>query len=351
MRLSAVVPVYNMERYLDRCMASLLAQTYTDFEIILVDDGSTDRSGQMCDSYAVGDPKIRVVHQENGGLGMARNRGMDEASGEYVLFLDSDDYFGPDLLRNLARPAEEDHVDAVISGCVNVDQSGNMSVFAFPSEQKFSTPDEMKELTLNTVGAPPEHPSDSKYGMGACARLYKMDVIRNSGIRFESERQLISEDLAFNFDFLSRAGSAVVITDASYFYCFHAGSLSKRHREDRFERDHAFYQAMRERLSSRYAEQDFQIYLDRLLISRARYDIIQEVAYRDLGDRSYNSREKVKKILDHQELRSALQRYPWWKLPVMQSVFTWMMKERQIWALHMLVRLRRRFLPKKEFSA
>ena len=322
MRISVIVPVYNVSAYLGRCMRSLLAQTFQDREILLVDDGSTDGSGPLCDMWAR-EPGVRAVHRANGGLGMARNSGLDAARGTYALFLDPDDYFGPRLLENLADAAERCGADLAAGAFTMVGPDGRERPRAFPAERVFRTPAELEELLLGTVGALPEEPLDSRYG-------------RRGGVRFVSERELISEDLIFNMDFLAWAASAVVTTDASYFYCANAGSLSKRHREDRFAQDCALCRAVEERLARRCPEAVFRPYLDRLLISRARYDILQEAAYRDREDRSYPLRQRTAAILE--------ERYPWRRLPRMQGIFAWLMRERRVGALLALARLKRRFL-------
>lgn len=105
--ISIIVPVYNVESYLPRCMDSLFEQTYPAFEVILVDDGSTDMSGALCDRYAVQDPRIKVIHKKNGGLSSARNAGLDAAHGRYIMFLDGDDYLAPCALRLLSGVAAE----------------------------------------------------------------------------------------------------------------------------------------------------------------------------------------------------------------------------------------------------
>lgn len=102
-KVSIIVPVYNVEKYLDRCMQSLLNQTLSDIEIIMVDDGSPDRCPQMCDEYAAKDRRVRVIHKENGGLGLARNTGLDAATGEYVAFVDSDDFTSVEAYENLLK--------------------------------------------------------------------------------------------------------------------------------------------------------------------------------------------------------------------------------------------------------
>jgi glycosyltransferase involved in cell wall biosynthesis len=118
-----VIPVYNVEKYLAECVDSVLGQTYTDYEIILVDDGATDSSGAMCDAYARQDPRIRVIHQANGGLSAARNTGLKAARGEYVYFLDSDDYIEPQTLKVLLETAEREQADVVFfDGFVFFDQ-------------------------------------------------------------------------------------------------------------------------------------------------------------------------------------------------------------------------------------
>ena len=124
-KLSFIVPVYNVERYLRKCVDSLLAQDYSDYEIILVDDGSTDESPQICNEYAcsneleserireLGKPVIRVIHQKNGGLSVARNAGLKEAKGEYVCFVDSDDYWEENVLDELIKQVERENLDVL----------------------------------------------------------------------------------------------------------------------------------------------------------------------------------------------------------------------------------------------
>ena len=115
--ISIVVPVYNSEQFLSACLNSLLSQTYCFFEIIVVDDGSTDSSGRVCDSYAEKDKRVKVFHQRNGGVSKARNLGLSKASGKWVLFCDSDDQFFPDSLEVLySKTRIRDDVEMVIAG-------------------------------------------------------------------------------------------------------------------------------------------------------------------------------------------------------------------------------------------
>lgn len=124
--ISIIVPVYNVKPYLDRCVSSVLAQTFTDWELMLIDDGSTDGSGEVCDACARRDPRVRVIHQPNSGVSAARNRGLDKARGEYVMFLDADDYYiDGEALEKLYNCAETDRLDWLRGEYVAVDEEGN----------------------------------------------------------------------------------------------------------------------------------------------------------------------------------------------------------------------------------
>ena len=125
-KISVIVPVYNVKEYLSRCVDSILAQTFSDFELLLIDDGSKDRSAQICGDYAIRDTRIRVFHKENGGVSSARNVGLDNAHGEYVIFSDSDDYYCmDDCLEQLYNVARNNHLDIVRGEYIAVDKNGN----------------------------------------------------------------------------------------------------------------------------------------------------------------------------------------------------------------------------------
>lgn len=113
-KISIIVPVYKAEKYLNRCVDSILAQTFTDFELLLIDDGSPDKSGEICDEYARKDSRVRVIHKENGGVSSARQRGLDESIGEYTIHADPDDWVEPTMLEELYNKANKEDADMVI---------------------------------------------------------------------------------------------------------------------------------------------------------------------------------------------------------------------------------------------
>ena len=124
-KISIIVPVYRAEKYLNRCVDSILSQTYTALEVILVDDGSPDQSGAMCDGYAKKDSRVKVIHQKNRGVAAARNRGLDMAAGDYITFVDSDDYIDPDMYLSMIRIIREYDCDVVMCDCIK--EKGNKS--------------------------------------------------------------------------------------------------------------------------------------------------------------------------------------------------------------------------------
>ena len=141
-KVSLIVPVYNGENYLKDCVDSILGQTLREIEILLVDDGSKDRTPQLCDAYAAADERVRVIHQENRGLGMARNAGLDAAEGIYVTFVDSDDYISGEMCEKMYQAAEQYQADMVLAGLCQ--EGGSLfsgetvdEVCCFPREEIF----------------------------------------------------------------------------------------------------------------------------------------------------------------------------------------------------------------------
>lgn len=123
--VSIIIPVYNVEKYLEACIKSAINQTYPNIEVILIDDGSTDSSGNICDSYALNDSRIKVIHKHNQGLSAARNDGLDISKGEYVFFLDSDDYLNENAISVMVDKISKNNADIVMCGYNTVDESGN----------------------------------------------------------------------------------------------------------------------------------------------------------------------------------------------------------------------------------
>ena len=148
--ISVIVPVYNVEKYLAECVDSILAQTYHDLEVLLIDDGSTDGSGAICDEYARKDARVRVIHKENGGLASARNVGFAEFRGDFLACVDSDDSIAPHTLETQLNAMEADHADMVISGIRRYCGEKTLAVISPP--RRVVTAKEALELFLRITG-------------------------------------------------------------------------------------------------------------------------------------------------------------------------------------------------------
>lgn len=347
-KVSIIVPVYRVEPYLARCMASLAHQTLQEIEIILVDDGSPDRCPQMCDEYAAQDPRIRVVHKANAGLGFARNSGLELARGKYVGFVDSDDYVSLDMFETLYLAAEKYQADMVLAGYRFVggrmyDNDAQGQMHCFDRTVTFTNEQEIQNLLLGVVGALPEEPDDSRYGASSCKNIYRREVLEENGIAFLSERKVVSEDLIFLIDFISHIRCAVGIPGAYYYYCRNNQSLSKSYRPDRFERNLVCVEEVKKRLPKSYDGKTCQLYTDRLLQSGARVACTQEINHASESGASYGSlTDNLKKICAHPQLQQTLKRYPWHRLPFAQAVFAFTMRFRLYGMQKILVSLRKK---------
>ena len=148
--ITVIVPVYNVEKYLRRCLDSIIRQTYQNLEILCIDDGSIDNSGEICEQYAARDARIKVIHQENQGLSTARNRGLDTATGEYIAFVDSDDYIAADVLEQLYQSAVSSDATCVICGYNCVDSNGSiLSTYSVHSVQQYSGVESLRAPLLS----------------------------------------------------------------------------------------------------------------------------------------------------------------------------------------------------------
>ena len=328
--ISIIVPVFNVENQLDRCVESLINQTFTDIEIILVDDGSTDCSAKICDSYSQRDSRVHVIHKMNEGLGLARNSGLDIAQGHFVAFIDSDDYVKENMFEELYNKAIETKADAVISGgFITVKADGNI-IFDRDITGEVMFDGNTRQLPLEMMGAMPNYYKDSVYEMSACKGIYNNHIIDAHDIRFQSEREHISEDLVFHFDFFQHAKKALIVPSLYYYYCENMSSLTKQYQRDRFIRNVEFYRYINTVLKKyKYSYED-RIYSQRMLISRARVVISHIVQEYPFFKRQ--ARNEIMDICNSPDLQEVLCSYPINHLPLLQRVFTKEIKKRH-WAL------------------
>lgn len=214
-KLSVIVPIYNVEEYLDECIKSIVNQTYKNLEIILVDDGSPDHCPELCDIWAEKDNRIKVIHKENGGVSSARNAGLDAAAGDFIAFVDSDDYLDSDMYEIMLSQMREHNTDMAQCGIVRENADGSVEVW-----DSFKAPivvmDNMQLLCSvgEAAGILPVSP---------CNKIFKAEVI--SGIRYD-ESLKYAEDTLFNFAAARNINKAVIQNVPRYHYVNNSDSAS-----------------------------------------------------------------------------------------------------------------------------
>lgn len=226
--ISVIVPVYNVERYLEKCIKSICLQTFSDLEIILVDDGATDRSGAICDEWAMQDPRIRVIHKQNGGLSDARNAGINIASGGWYMFVDSDDTITPDTIERMYQAATEHNCEMAVCNMVRIYDDGATEPFYAPARALTVLDGQQRFETL-------KQPS-------ACNKLFRADLFQD--VRFPKGK--FYED-TFVYHILAHRANRIVLTGHDgYFYLSRRESIlgQPKYTDRYFDMIEAVYERM-----------------------------------------------------------------------------------------------------------
>lgn len=207
--ISIIVPVYNVEKYVSKCIRSILNQSYKDFELLLIDDGSTDSSGKICDNYSNWDRRCTVYHKKNYGVSSARNLGLQKAKGEWIVFIDSDDFIGEQYIEGLLCGLLDDTVDFVHGGFIKCTETGEL----LDNGQHYDAQrGSNKMYLLNTVRGLP------------FSKLFKSDIIRKYNLSF-NEKIRLGEDMIFTIEYISHINNYAFVEENNYFYTQRNNSL------------------------------------------------------------------------------------------------------------------------------
>ncbi len=231
MKVSVIIPVYNNEKYIERCVKSVLEQTYQDIELIIVDDGSSDSSGKICDNLAQIDLRIKVIHQDNGGVSKARNVGLENATGQLVSFIDSDDWIESDLYSRAVSEFDKD-----------------IDIVAFCGRKKYQNKDDKgystikKAESISNIEAINRMNYSQNLVAGVCLFIYRREIIGNN--RFPRD-VIIGEDYAFNINVLLGAKRVYLLPYCGYNYFQRSDSVSYRGYQGKSDKIMYSYQAMK----------------------------------------------------------------------------------------------------------
>ena len=241
--ISIIVPIYNVEKYLNRCMTSLLNQTIKNIEIILVDDGSPDNCPQLCEQYALLDDRIKVIHKKNEGLGYARNSGLEVAKGEYIAFVDSDDYVSTNMYEELYNAAKTQSFDIVYCG-VNAQKSNGKTYQEHVSDRILSSTDDIINFLANIIACDISSTQERSEPMSVWHAIYKRELIEKHNIRFMSEREILSEDIIFDINIIPNCKKIRFIPQALYHYCYNENSLTQNFQRNKLSRSSSLLKEM-----------------------------------------------------------------------------------------------------------
>lgn len=327
--VSTIVPIYNSEKYLRRCLNSLIAQTYGSMEIILVNDGSTDASAAICDEYASQDQRIKVIHKANAGVSQARNSGLDVASGIYIHYTDSDDWLEANAYEILVNVAENNDCDVVRYNAYN---SSNAIVNQAPYKGLYSGEALENDVMLSYIGSP-------KYGgeflLGVpWLYFFKRSLIEKHHVRF-NKNMFRCEDRLFTLTTLLSAKKMAFIDDALYHYETSAGSLSNKYDPIRWLQELQYLtEIQKEYTSIKWA--DFVIEADKRIeneyVLRAVVSVNNE--FFSNNENSFSKKySNTKTIISHDQLKIAIKNIKKETLGLKGNLTLWMIKHQQAFLL------------------
>ena len=298
---SIILPIYNIEAYLRRGVQSILEQSFQDYEIILVDDGSTDGSPAICDEYAKQYECIRVIHKPNGGLSSARNAGLEIAQGIYVWFVDPDDWIEPDALEQLHLVSCDLKNDIVKFGYYRLEDANRKENSAdlpgsYEGKEQLHS---LRKRALCEAG---------KYMLSACTHIYRRCFLKEKEIRFVSEKEIGSEDYLFNLLALMNAERVMIYERSLYNYELRLGSLTQQYKPDLPERYTRLYRYLKENAIKNDVMRQYDTMIDRFYVWHLIFGTCIGGEYRFEAKKAgmENVRKNVKRVLRIPEFSKAL---------------------------------------------
>lgn len=318
-KVSIIVPCWGVEKFLNQAVGSLVSQTLREIEIILVDDESPDRVPQMCDEWALKDPRIKVVHKKNAGLGMACNSGIEVATGEYVTFCDSDDWVEFKTYETLYAKAKDNNADLVMTSLKYVNLEGE----SLPKESMSYTErlyigDDIKQIMKGIIASSPSCIEERQFQASAKVTLYRHEIIKLNQLKFVSERVMPSEDLLFNLDFLSYSSKVLLLPEKFYNYRVNPNSITHNVKQDAYAISKQLYYFLMNKVKELELGEDGIHRVQRMFIGTTRATVSKII-------RSKMHKEEIKILLDSicndDTLKSVSKVYPIHLMPLKHKIF------------------------------
>lgn len=338
-KVTIIVLVYNVEQYIEQSIQSAQKQTYSDIEILLVDDGSSDHSPQLCDAYAAADPRIRVIHQKNAGAMLARKTGLASATGKYVMFLDGDDWMDPDTVRICLESALENDADCVLFSYVREYLEESVANPLFPDGWPYDGKDTGKKVHERILGFRKEelvNPHRIDNLSSVCMKLYRTETARQG--RFISEREVgTSEDTLFNLYALENCQKINYVDQCLYHYRkTNRDSITTRYKPELSEKWDRLYQYFEEYVRSSQ-EPDYyeQLFLNRVACGMIGLGLNEVSA----GDSFRDKVSRIRKILRKPLYRKAMKQIDTKVCPLQWKFFYFLCKAHCAMPLTLLLQI------------
>lgn len=330
-KISIILPIYNVEKYLDECLKSVTHQTLKDIEIICVIDASPDHSIDVCEKWQTKDKRIVIVDEKvNKGLGLTRNVGLKYVHGEYVAFVDSDDYIDVEMYERMYDYAQENSLDTCFCDYLR-DTDGVISESKEPKDSFTCLGrEDVDEYLFDMLGPLPEYPSDVKHLVSVWRGIYSMKIIRRFGVRFESERLNASEDIPFNIDYLMKAERIGYIPFKGYYYRYNPVSLSRGYTHKKFQAYQYLLNEVKERLETYCDSRRWKLHYERFVF----YTLRCIIKYEAIKDIDGNKMNNIRMRCDDSMMIPLYKDYPYKRFHIKQRVFFFCMKHRLVWMLY-----------------
>jgi glycosyltransferase involved in cell wall biosynthesis len=298
-RISIIIPVYNAQEFLRRCLDSIQQQTFGDFEAILINDGSTDNSAAICKEYSDKDERFRIIDQKNMGPSHARNRGIDEATSKYLAFVDSDDYIAPNMLEEFYTAAEASSADLTICGFYHTDGDKNISAHHFKYAPGVCYGEELEKIAAESL----DFDAPGNICPYSCIRFVKKECMESPRLRF-NEKLYRSEDYLVWSTLFKRIKSVCLITDKPlYYYVMNQASITHRYIENYWQMVKIIYHELR------------NLYLDDTNAEKQLAIMLLRRAYMSLGiaTRAENKKQlynDIQTVLKDKDLHREVKKIP-----------------------------------------
>ena len=299
--VSIIIPVYNSERYLNKCIKSILNQTYKNIELIIINDGSIDNSGDLCDVYAKEDLRVKVIHVKNSGVSSARNKGIEVATGKFIGFVDSDDYIEANMIETLVNEMYKNNVDIVLCGYKRICKDSN-KIKTTINSSVYNQESITKKEFLNLFG----NLFVDFYINYLWNKLYITDIIKKSNINFDNSINW-GEDLMFNLQYLGYCNNITIIDKRLYNYInYNNDSLTSKYNSELFNNQQTMYKAVRDFLDSNNGYSAKNKELVEIRFTNAIIMCLRNLFRRDTHYKKIELYIKISQIIEDVEVRKNL---------------------------------------------